>query len=99
MHRLQDWPFDQPRNCSTLTTRQVLDGEEPILLVTHDLDDHGWQFIGSSDASILDGRVVSLEEIAHLDPTVIEMADLPPGWQATREALDSPWTRRLLPKD
>lgn len=93
------WPFDQPRNCATLTMRQVLDGTEPILLATHDADDHGWQFIGTSDASVADGKVVCLEEIVHLDPTVLEVADLPPGWQAVRERVGGAWTRRQRPAD
>jgi len=74
--------------------RQVLDGTEPILLVSHDADDHGWQFIGISDASVADGKLVCLEEIVHLDPTVLEVADLPPGWQAVRERVGGSWTRR-----
>ncbi len=44
------WPFDQPRNCASFVTREVMDRDEPnSVLVTHDSDDHGWQFIGSSD--------------------------------------------------
>lgn len=93
------WPFDQPRNCAVITMRQVLDGSEPILLVSHDADDHGWQFIGQSDAAIEDGRVVCLEGIAQLDPTVLEVADLTPGWQAVRTAVGEPWTRRLRPPE
>jgi len=93
------WPFDQPRNCGTLTMRQILDGSEPILLVTHDADDHEWQFIGISDASVADGRIVCLEETVHLDPTVLEVADLPPGWQAIRDAVGGHWSRRLRPPD
>ena len=96
---VDDWPFDQPRNCSTLTMRQVLDGSEPILLVSHDADDHGWQFIGSSDAAVADGKLVCLEHIVHLDPTVLEVADLPPGWQAIREHVGAPWIRRERPPD
>jgi hypothetical protein len=88
-----DWPFDQPRNCATLTMRQVLEGAEPILLVSHDGDDHGWQFIGASDANIEDGRVVCLEEIVELDGTVLQVADLPPGWRAIREYVGGPWSR------
>jgi hypothetical protein len=79
------WPFDQPRNCATMTMRQVLEREEPILLVSHDADDHEWQFIGTSDACVADGRIVCLEAIVELDPTVLEVADLPPGWQAVRD--------------
>jgi hypothetical protein len=93
------WPFDQPRNCATLTMRQVLDGSEPILLVSHDADDHAWQFIGSSDPSVEDGRVVCLKEMVELDPTVLEVADLPPGWQAIRERVGGVWTRRERPAD
>ena len=92
------WPFDQARNCATMTMRQVLERKEPILLVSHDEDDHGWQFIGTSDASVVDGRVVCLEEMVELDPTVLEVADLPPGWQAVREAVGAPWTRQRCPQ-
>jgi hypothetical protein len=76
-----------------MTMRQVLDGLEPILLVSHDADDHGWQFIGTSNVSVEDARIVSLEEIVQLDSTVLEVADLPPGWQAIRNAVGAPWTR------
>jgi hypothetical protein len=101
LNRVQtdDWPFDQPWNCATLTMRRVLDGSEPILLVAHDSDDHAWQFIGTSDASVEDGRLVCLQEILELDPTVREVADLAPGWQAIREQVGGAWTRRPTPPD
>jgi hypothetical protein len=91
------WPFDQPRNCATFTMRQILEGSEPILLVSHEEDDHSWQFIGISDASMADAKLVSLEEIVRIDPTVLQVADLEPGWQAVREFVDGPWTRRPHP--
>ena len=73
--------------------RQILDGSEPILLVSHDEDDHGWQFIGISDACVEDGRLACLEHIVARDPSVLEVADLPPGWQATRRAPGCSWKR------
>lgn len=91
------WPFDQPRNCATFTMRQVMDGSEPIVLVTHDAEDHGWQFIGRTHASMADAMLVSLEEIVQLDPTLLDVADLPPGWQALRDEVGGPWTRRKQP--
>jgi hypothetical protein len=96
------WPFDQPRNCATFTMRQVLDGSEPILLVSHSADDHGWQFIGTSDASMADAKLVCLEHIVRLDPTVLEVANLPPGWQAIREHVGGAWMQRehlSIPED
>jgi hypothetical protein len=66
------WPFDQPRNCAVFTAREVLEREEPILRVTHDTDDHGWQFLGS-DARTEDAKIISLEEAVELDPSVLQV--------------------------
>jgi hypothetical protein len=87
------WPFDQPRNCVTFTTLQVINGAEEILEAYHDSDDHGWQFFGVTGASVEDCFLVALEEIVSLDPTVLEVADLPPGWRAVRGSRTGPWTR------
>jgi hypothetical protein len=43
--------------------RQVMNRTEEILMVTHDLDDHGWQFIGSTNASTKDVMIVGLGEV------------------------------------
>ena len=94
-----DWPYEEPRNCATFTIRQILDGSEPILLVVHDEDDNCWKFIGTTDASVAESKVVCLEEIVRLDPTVLEVADLPPGWQAVRDEVGGEWTRRQHPED
>lgn len=96
---LADWPFDQPPSCGVLTLRQVLDGEEPILAVFHDADDHGWQFIGSSDASEDDAKLVALSRMLELDPTIREVADLQPGWVAFRDRPGSPWRRQRTDPD
>ena len=93
----EHWPFDQPNNCATFTMRQVMDKAEPILLVTHDENDHGWQFIGSTEASMEDAMLVTLKSIVAIDPSVVEVADLPPGWQAVRSAPGQPWMRRKHP--
>ena len=90
------WPFDQPQDCAVFTTRQVLEREEPILQVTHDSDDHGWQFIGSSDGTVENGRVIALEEAVELDPSVLQLADLPVGWRAVRDTVEHPWKREAI---
>jgi hypothetical protein len=89
------WPFDQPRNCAVFTTRQVLEREEPILRVTDDTDDYGWQFLGS-DARAEDAKIISLAEAVELDPSVLQVADLPAGWQARRASLEEPWIREII---
>ena len=91
----EKWPFDQPRNCAVITLRMIAKGLQPILHVTHDNDDHGWQFLGSEDADEEEASVVSFDEIVDLDPSVLQLADLPPGWHAWRRSAEEPWSREL----
>jgi hypothetical protein len=86
------WPFEDPPNTASITTRQVLEGA-PVLLVTHDADDGSWQFLcGITDDSV-DGRVVGLGRICERDPTLRQLADLPEGWRAWRASTEAPWER------
>jgi hypothetical protein len=87
------WPFDQPRNCAAITLRSIVFDGSAILHVAHNGDDHSWQFLGLEDADPDEAAVVSMEEIVTLDPSVLEVADLPPGWHAWRVSKDSPWKR------
>ncbi len=87
------WPFDQPRNCAVFVTREVLDREEPILLVTHDADDHGWQFIGSTDGTPENARIIALHEAVEIDTSLWQLADLPVGWRAWRDSPEDVWER------
>ena len=91
-----DWPFDQPRSCAVITLRPIVFEGAPILHVTHDADDHGWQFLGWEDADVAHAAVVSLSEIVKLDPSVLAVADLPPGWHAWRQSKDSPRQRSRI---
>ena len=89
----EPWPFDQPRNCAVLVTREVLERQEPILHVTHDADDQSWQFIGSTDGTAENGRVIALHEAVALDSSVLRLADLPIGWHAWRNSVEESWIR------
>jgi hypothetical protein len=73
---MDDWPFDQPPNCAVISLRQIVFESAPILHVTHDSDDHGWQFLGSEDARVEDGSLVCLSTILRLDPSVREFGRL-----------------------
>jgi hypothetical protein len=94
-----DWPFDQPRNCAAVTLRSIVFDGAPILHVTHDADDHGWQFLGREDADAARAAVVSLSEIVKVDPSVLAVADVPPGWHAWRHSKGSPWQRSPIAPD
>lgn len=85
------WTFDQPRNCAVITLRQIANGSEPILRVLHDADDHGWQFLTLADASKEDASVIALSEVVEIDPSVLQIAYIPPGWHAWRKTVDDDW--------
>ena len=87
------WPFDQPQNAAAITSRQVLREGHPILSVVHYSDDHSWSFTCGTTSDVQDGLVVDMGCIVEMDPTLTSIADLPPGWRAFRESIDSPWER------
>lgn len=93
------WRFDDPPNVAVFTTRAVVQGGQPILLVTHDEEDGAWQFHSGAEASVEEALVVSLRTIAKLDPSIEELADLPYGWIARRANATSPWTRSPRSRD
>jgi len=89
----ENWPFDQPRNCAAISLKSVVFAGKPILLVSHDEEDHSWQFLDGENLDPNEAAVVSMEEIVKLDPSLLEIADLPPGFIARRATPTSPWKR------
>lgn len=74
--------------------RSVIFGYAPILLVAHDAEDGGWQFLdGSDEVQAEDACVVGLGEVLKRDPSIAELADLPYGWIAWRSSNGAPWQR------
>jgi hypothetical protein len=92
-----DWPFDQQPNCAVISLCSIVFRGAPILHVTHDADDHGWQFLGAERATMKEATVIALQEVVDLDPTVLEIADIPPGWHAWRASAASSWSRGPSP--
>lgn len=88
------WPFQLPRNTAAVCCTHVLERTAPILVVSHDVEDGGWQFLCNSVHSIADGRVAGLGEIVGLDDSMLELADLPEGWTATKS--ERGWRRQPI---
>ena len=93
---LADWPFDQTPNTAALTVRSILEGA-PILHVSHDADDEGWQFLDGRPVQEEDGRVIGMGTALQLDPSLRSIADLPVGWIAWRKNPSDPWVREPHP--
>ena len=58
----EPWPWDQAPNVGAITLQSVLDGA-PVLLVTHDEDDHGWQFLDGSEPDTANGRLIGMHHV------------------------------------
>ena len=87
------WQFDQAEKVAALTTRQVIVDKYPVLRVVHYSDDHSWAFTCDSTTNESDLRVIGMGEIVSLDPTLMSIASLEPGWGASREAIGGAWHR------
>jgi hypothetical protein len=93
---MDDWRFDQARNVAAVTSAAVLAGA-PILLVVHYSDDDSWGFFDGAPFETANGRVVAMATAVDLDPSLNEVADLPPGCVARRSSGDAPWVQEADP--
>jgi hypothetical protein len=92
LYDAESWRFQNGRNCAVITTKPVIHDGLPILLVSHD-EEGDWQFLCGITDQVDDGAVVSLGSILQRDSTLADLADLPQGWQASREAFGGEWKR------
>ncbi|HLX70785.1 MAG TPA: hypothetical protein VKV04_14245 [Verrucomicrobiae bacterium] len=93
------WPFNDPPNVAVFTSKKILDDNDWIQTVTHDEDDGAWQFHPYGGTVESDAKVVSLKTITQIDPSVLELADLPLGWCAWRSTKEGQWKRDRRPPD
>ena len=93
---LADWPFDQTPNTAAITVRSILEGA-PILHVSHDAEDDGWQFLDGRPVDTDEARLIAMRQALKIDPSLRQVADLPPGWIAWRRTATDPWVREPHP--
>jgi hypothetical protein len=92
---MKAWPFEDPENVATLTVGKIVKWGAAILMVCHDAEDGSWQFLTGEPSDMEDAMLVALKEIVARDSSVIELADLPLGWCASRKHPGAPWERHL----
>ena len=85
------FPFAEARDTACIICNHILNGEKPILFVLHDEDDGMWQFLCGGSHGMEDAKVVALGEVFDLDPSIEKVAEMPCGYCATRDKVDSDW--------
>ncbi len=89
---LSDWKFKDPPHTGVYTTRRIMNREEPILYVSHDVKDGAWQFHGASESKVESAGVICFHHLVDSDPSLKQLRDLPTGWCARRDSPEDPWT-------
>lgn len=87
------WPFDQAPNVAAISDAAVVDRDAPILLAVHYSSDDSWAFLWETVFDVSHGKVIGMGEALGIDATLREIADLPPGWTASRHRVGAPWVR------
>ena len=85
--------FDQAPNVACIASREVMAGA-PILTVVHFEDDHSWAFSGEGGNDPTRAMVVAMSEVLAVHHDLTSVADLLPGWIATRSAAAEAWQRK-----
>ena len=93
------WVFSDKENTAAFTTRNIMNGDEPVMHVTHDEDDGAWQFLPKRTPKKDEAVIVHLKHFIDADPSLEELYDLPLGWHAWREHEESKWSREKRPDD
>jgi len=70
----------------------IFERTRPVLLVSRSEGD--WQFLcGDTHPQEDVPHVVGVNHLFEDDPSLAELADLPPDWEAERDSAASPWRR------
>ena len=86
-------------HCATIVSRSILERAAPILVVCHDADDHGWQFLDGASEDIDDLAIIGLGHILEIDPSMTDLAHLQPGFEATRQSEGAAWVVQPIPPE
>lgn len=88
------WPFAEPRDHPVVTRWGILRRETPILQVRHEAGE--WQFLDGTGTDEAGTALAGLATLLALEPGLGWLADLPEGWEATRDSADQAFRRAPL---
>lgn len=94
---INNWKFADGPHSLAFVSNTVRAREEDVVYAAHDSD--GWQFLGESMAGGGGPAIVCLHHVIDDDPTIAELADLPVGWCAERDAAGEPWSWSEKPEE
>jgi Domain of unknown function (DUF4262) len=91
------WPFPVSPDALVLTTKAIAFGGGAVVGVVHD-EEGEWQFLDDPCVDMADLTIVHLAHVTLTSPELTSLGDLPPGWEAWRDA-SGRWSRQPLEAD
>ena len=82
--------FKDSSKKAVFTCCHIIEQSKPILYVKHD-EEGDWQFLCGENHTTEDARIVALQEIINIDPSVSKISNLKRGQTAVRENQESEW--------
>ncbi|MFG0283894.1 MAG: hypothetical protein ACF8R7_05685 [Phycisphaerales bacterium JB039] len=92
------WPFASAQSDSVIALKRIMQQGAPVLCALRD-EEGDWQFLDGDECTEDDAAIVTLGDIVAHDPTLRELAALPPGFAAVRETADGPWFVGIMEDD
>lgn len=85
--------FEDNINVAVFSTKFVVKDKNEITYVAHDIEDRAWKFFSNDNYNNLEdvAMLVSLEEMIKIDNSILEIADMPLGYYATRKSIKDKW--------
>lgn len=84
------WPFHEHPNLGIITLKRILSGASIVRMAVHSPSGE-WQILDGEQVEQKDAAIVGLSEIVEHDPSLVQLASLPRGWEAFREQPGTPW--------
>jgi len=95
---MNTWPFVDPPGTVCVTSNDVVDGSNSIRYASHEVDEDRetiWQFHSNIDTFDFEqAKLVRLDTMLKIDPSLLEISKLPIGAVATRSEIGSRWTQQ-----
>ncbi|MFC9352869.1 hypothetical protein [Arthrobacter sp. NPDC057013] len=103
MFRYLPWPFEGdtfPPALGAAIMRTVLEGARPALQVLHE-PEGGWAISDGEADPNAPGALIATHiwHVVSADPSLAQLAAMPPGTQADRLTRDDPWEFRAFSWD
>ncbi|WP_231591637.1 hypothetical protein [Cellvibrio sp. pealriver] len=89
-YKKEDWPFDFSDDILAVTTKYVMNGEQPIVEVLH-WDCGDWQFMCNTTDNANDGLVICMGCIFEKFPWIARFKELKPGYHSFYDVKSDEW--------